>query len=673
VVTIEAGRVRKVAVIDENSTVEESVPAGEVVLSSLRGERWRVRLQDVADPEPAEADETGLWILVDGTDRFELPLHHDALAQALGRALARAGYSLLTVGGQGVAHVVAKSFWEYLAERDYSSGIYRMAHVVERNRTPDFHEKGRTLPVDGDVHDAAIGRVNAVLLIGASSYSSEIESQAVSRALPVVELVDRTSPHELAPAPPSSWTQQTARVFAADVVKRLGDRFETRPAPPLPLFAAAARALDEQDLVRYNVRLEHVRDLAAAERGFDSTVLVDPRPARRLAGYVRRQAPEPPTLCKALLAERATAVMFREARPLWLALDRVRDVVAGLSQSEARELSAACVSIESELARDTAIDTGGDCAAVLRDILDRPAAGRRARKLGALAANYEDVRAIARGGRSETVKLDALVDEVAKSYRTTGANGEASVWYSSGREGQCIVALALLVGSPDPNALGILLRAIQRPASPFERYTAMRASEGVVDQLDEQGKRELREVLVAARASLAGDRPTLGLCERIISDIDVAAKSAPPRRVWIHNTTASSRGADLQIVGSPEIARGDLVMVFVTEPELHPDGLYEVTAGRRLARTDESGTAATGATATCRCVLTFPPAGRAQLARAARDLRAVSNTTSQRDTRNMRIHDRLIEMLEALYVDDAKTLETIHALLGTVERKMASR
>jgi tetratricopeptide (TPR) repeat protein len=462
-------------------------------------------------PSPGpDRPENGFWILVDGADQFEIPLHQLALARSLGTELARNGFSLVTLGTRGVAHVVARAFWEVLHRQEHSSGIYRILHIVADGQA-DF-PKGRTILELGEpVASAAASRADALWFIGKSSRSRELMEAARLRSLPMGGLEDADLvPKDLrfvSPAGPdsvhSSW----------DVIRALNERLAVPTGRGTPAFdrlaGLAARALDEQDLDDYNKVLRTIeRELAARDLSEEiPRLLRDPRrPSHRLLGYLASERHAPELLVAALISEQRTIRQLRETRTLWLALDGLRSVMRSTSSTYGRALAAACVCIANDLQHNPHIDPGGECKEYLASIRRQLPFIDHAERLLGYADRYHEIRNTNEVGRSQTQEMSRLVRTIQREPSATLTTPEAEVWFSSGHPGHRIVALALLRGSSarEPGGFSLVERAISHSDSPFEQFTALRVAERLLYSLGPHQRAQLRHALERQRSGPPG-------------------------------------------------------------------------------------------------------------------------------------------------------------------------
>lgn len=564
-------RIVRVNLGSESMTV--SVPAGEakripldgdrpIVITSLKGERWQVRTEAADGVAPLTSIENGRWILVDGTPALDLPPDEHQLALALGRALADHGFSLITLGRRGVSHVVARSFMAALAPRGFTSGIYPLLHIIEAGTHADFGECGRELfpPRGLSAVIDAVDHADAVIAIG----------DVISGLRDATSRPQQLTYRELsAPAPVDNPTR-----IAERAVERLLE--ELRPVAPTPPGAAAvvqlaAAALDQRDLAAFGRASQRVARDAIGLHLDSSTLLIDPRPSHRLVGYQLRQTLPLERALAALLLERTTVRAFWETRTLSFALQAVQSY--SLSQSDASAIAAACASIELELEEGEHIDPGAEIKSLLGGILGRMPASKRARGLAEAAVRYEELRDKLPGGDERTRSMTAIVEEVCARYRGATAR-EVDVWFSSGRAGQRIVALALLLASGDPAGCEQVEAAIVNSRSPFEQYTALRVVREMMSRLQPAQAVRLRLAIEQERQS-GGSITQDDLSRWSLSASLMEALSR-------HTTGRRAPSAE----ASPAVSKADIGIVTIREDEFEavlgvfPDsaGIYQETS-----------------------------------------------------------------------------------------------
>ncbi len=118
-------------------------------------------------------------------------------------------------------------------------------------------------------------------------------------------------------------------------------------------------------------------------------------------------------------------------------------------------------------------------------------------------------------GRGRTVELDRLVARarVLAQRRQFTADDVQMLW-TSGEDGRRIVALAIVQTWPEFGTVLMLSNGIAEPRTPFEQFHALRAAEKLLDQLDDEGREQLREAIKQAQlpdraVQLKGDRQQL--------------------------------------------------------------------------------------------------------------------------------------------------------------------
>jgi hypothetical protein len=137
-------------------------------------------------------------------------------------------------------------------------------------------------------------------------------------------------------------------------------------------------------------------------------------------------------------------------------------------------------------------------------------------------------------------------------------------------------------------------------------------------------------------------------------------RRARERRVYLSSRATSSNAPDqIDFVGAPDVQKGDIVVEFATEPTLRPLGIYEVDRGRR----DDTG----AVSSVCKRRFAFPRLDRKFASGFERDMQSLARSTSQRDTKNLNIHERLVSTLAKLYVNDAAAANAIQRFLGPIE------
>jgi hypothetical protein len=124
---------------------------------------------------------------------------------------------------------------------------------------------------------------------------------------------------------------------------------------------------------------------------------------------------------------------------------------------------------------------------------------------------------------------------------------------------------------------------------------------------------------------------------------DVAAAPQLPR-VWIHSLRTEEVPVPLDFTGAPGIQKNNLVLLFIGEgSSRRPGALYRITGGRRTTQGLPTSATSTPTSVSGRAelVLRFEPFNTvAHL----EEIAWVADSTS-RDTRNLNIHDRVVDLL----------------------------
>jgi hypothetical protein len=383
--------------------------------------RWEATLTVPAPGGAATLVENGVWILLDGTDRFELPPAQLEEARNIGKYLARAGFSLVTFGSHGIAYVVAEGFWNVLESRGYASGIYRLQHIVSSEAPSEFKPGRAVFPAQGESRvSAALAAVDAVLRVGDSSFSHEIDRLASSSSVRLVLESD------------SNWQKQ----LEAIVDSRTGVANDRDPDPSLePLLVDAAQALDEPKLSQFETHLAAIRNKlqGVTTDGLGRSLVIDSRASHRLLGYLLNDAIPDDATVDVLVQELRAARSFRETRTLWRALSKLQSLSGG---SHAVPAAAICACFEIECERNPQVDRRGLCRERIEG-LRLPMA--RARKLARTARDYDEVRRLMPAGNERTARMNDLVLSIIASSGVA----EARAFFRAGSGGQRVVALRL--------------------------------------------------------------------------------------------------------------------------------------------------------------------------------------------------------------------------------------
>lgn len=525
------------------------------ILETLRGDRYAIRSAGTHRERTEPRVDTGLWVLVDGPPRHELRTEDAAAAETVGIQLAREGHSLITFGTPGVAYVVARAFMAELRAMGFSSGLYRLLHVVEDRSHADFQDGGRTIHARrSELVTVALARAASVLVVGNSDHALDATNR------PVVNLSERG--HE-------RWDDIVRRSLPPTVDDRTDDR---------AALIEAARALDERELDAYNERLAKLTSPAASR----AALVRDARPSHRLIGYAaERRRPITVVLLDALVRELATVRLFWETRPLHLALELAhgpRDVTAPQARALAAVLQLLLYALQDPRIdhRREAIDMI-EAMPIVDDALREGSSRTRALELFALARQYEIERSERSPGPERTDRMDRLVLSVSHDYgRVEGAMPEAQVWFEDGDGGR-IIALGLVEGTRDPAGLPLILQAIDDSRSAFEQYRGLAAGLAIIDRLDRRAQLQLRDV-VARQRSLGRisrtDMPRWQASEQLLSR---TMSKYGHGRVWLRvvepaiNRELGRSERDEQVLSA-----GDLVIDVVRDPTLHLSGMFQL-------------------------------------------------------------------------------------------------
>lgn len=142
-----------------SDTVSDATPSD----PASDGEEEQSVAEQVDDNRGIAEDET--WVLVVGTGAQELPERVEWAARAVGEALARTGFRLVTCGWPGVDEVVTDAFAGELPARKLLTEHFRQALVPGQERTA---KRGAVVPVRDGAEGAldCMSLVDAVVLIG---------------------------------------------------------------------------------------------------------------------------------------------------------------------------------------------------------------------------------------------------------------------------------------------------------------------------------------------------------------------------------------------------------------------------------------------------------------------------------------------------------------------------
>jgi endonuclease G, mitochondrial len=469
--------------------------------------------------------ENGAWILVDGTEGLSVPTDQQRIAEYLGVELARAGFSLITFGARGVAHIVARAFFRVLERCGYTSGIHRLLNVVPKGSRADF-SRGRTVSPgpNESLVSAAMRRADAVFAVGVSQ-RDVIEEHA--RGKPVRMLASGASDDV-----------ETVREEVALVRRSLG---LNQPASHPTLAALAELALDERDLNQYNLRLDELGRALPAKSRHDEiegekarALLTHPRCAsRRLVGHHLIAKADRASIVASLQAEHHTIRNSWETRTLWFGLEAVESLRA-LTMNEAdRAIAATCACLDADLDANPEADAARSCRRRLAALFRRDKVFARARTLATRAREYESLRETLPTGSERTAKMQRIVDEIRGMAERPVAR-EAEAWFASGRPGERMVGFSLFLGSPEKEAFEHVGGAIDGMRTRFEQFQALVLADAILDLLDEEQRARLGAAIAKARESGSIDPsdPSRWVLSvqllRRLERVDAAPAVAPP-------------------------------------------------------------------------------------------------------------------------------------------------
>lgn len=107
---------------------------------------------------------------------------------------------------------------------------------------------------------------------------------------------------------------------------------------------------------------------------------------------------------------------------------------------------------------------------------------------------------------------------------------EVSNLFASGKDGDRIVALALIQARPNAVFFGLVSWTIGESRSAFEQYHGLKAMENMLPSLNEEQKRRLAEVLGDQRSGRPGKYIERGTDRWLLSDriLDALSPQKPP-------------------------------------------------------------------------------------------------------------------------------------------------
>lgn len=138
-----------------------------------------------------------------------------------------------------------------------------------------------------------------------------------------------------------------------------------------------------------------------------------------------------------------------------------------------------------------------------------------------LATRYEELREGSPSGRERNAALGELVEQAQKMAEFDFINASAvENLFRSGRDGNRITALGLMLGDLRLVSVPLITEVIRRPRSSFEQWHALRLSLDLARREDHHAQYEaIREAISAARASgslgRGRDRSRIRMAERV--------------------------------------------------------------------------------------------------------------------------------------------------------------
>lgn len=127
------------------------------------------------------------WILVAGTGTYQIPDDQRFIAEALGRALAVAGYGLICGGWPGVDEAVARCFRDTLTANG-NSDKDRLIQIINTGQRP-IYDYGTVEQVTNDWYNQVSKRVSAFIMIGGEGGTYDTYLAALNRDIPVIPVM----------------------------------------------------------------------------------------------------------------------------------------------------------------------------------------------------------------------------------------------------------------------------------------------------------------------------------------------------------------------------------------------------------------------------------------------------------------------------------------------------
>lgn len=147
--------------------------------------------------------------------------------------------------------------------------------------------------------------------------------------------------------------------------------------------------------------------------------------------------------------------------------------------------------------------------------------------IGSAATEYRLTRTAMPAGPERTQAMEKVVSDLRRLSAERPADpAEVLRWLERGTEEQRIAALAIMQVRPETRNFDAVLEAIEHSRSAFEQYHAMLLSLQMVDDLDQEQRRRLAEVIESERdVHFRDDGDRLSLSERILSAVGSQSRS----------------------------------------------------------------------------------------------------------------------------------------------------
>ncbi|MES2644730.1 MAG: hypothetical protein V4850_34900 [Myxococcota bacterium] len=431
-------------------------------------------------PPPRAVEPPQRWVLVAGTAEPDLPPAVNAAAEALGRALASAGWGVVTNGWHGVDHVVARTYLEH------GGAPGGLRQIVEPPRAADFRgaasERG-----DQELSSewSALGLVDAVVVIGGRTWTRQLVDSAQGLGVPVVPFVGsggvatELSPRRmaLAEAPAEAVLRELQAVPRRIIREDALLRPATEYLAPQSLRAADARAAT----LRARLELPDPRDR------FDvHAALASPRSPERVVAYIALGSWPRGADCRALAEalarepDRALAA-GGETRPLWQGLVALGSHfhVTAIPDDDRGHALGVLQRLGDRLREERTLDPGGEAKRQIAELLDewapQPVRGVE-ESLRREADEYERIRRDAKGAARVRLmnELRARVAGIARDAQLPASF--LHELFRAGTPGRRLVALAACEGRPGVAPPEVVAAGIATPLKRFEQWAAVNAA-----------------------------------------------------------------------------------------------------------------------------------------------------------------------------------------------------